>query len=203
MKIPAAAPGHDANLTAGRASIFGVVIRRQNLYFLRRIQVGHANAGAIRTGAHADRAVKGDQIVLRTPAIDVQTACRQAEAVAAQRAAKHARFDDCQEQRIAPVELQVFDRLLGSTSLPTVADSVCTCAVEAVTLTVSVTWPVCSETSMLAGRFGSSFLAGLLVVLEAIGLDRDGIEAGRQLRDDVIAFAIGGWRCAQSRWFRS
>src|SRR5262249_21147902 len=90
-----------------RTSILGVVIGGEDLHFLRRIYIGNADAGAVRSGANRRRAIKSDQVVLSAGTVNIQSASRQPKVVITERTANHARLKNRQREWIAPVDLNV------------------------------------------------------------------------------------------------
>src|SRR5689334_10459530 len=94
MEILGAALRHDANLSTGGPTIFCIVVRRQDLYLLRGIRVGDADAGSVGASTNGHGPVLRDQCILVTTAVDIDIVI-QAETEATQRlavSAHHARF---------------------------------------------------------------------------------------------------------------
>src|SRR5262249_42271302 len=69
----------DADLRAGAAAELGSVVRRKNLHFLRGVDVGRADAGAVGASARTGSAVKGDQVFRIARAIEVGGTLRKIE----------------------------------------------------------------------------------------------------------------------------
>jgi hypothetical protein len=74
VEIPATAFGDDTDLTRRRTAVFGAVIGSENLNFLDSVHVRAADGGAVRSCTNANRAVVGDEVILRAAAVDVEAA---------------------------------------------------------------------------------------------------------------------------------
>ncbi len=111
MELAAAALGDEADLTAGRASVLGVVVGSEDLDFLNGLQVSGADRSAVGTGSDADGAVVGDLQILSAGAVNGQAARGQAKAEAGKRAAADAWLQKGEEQRVPAVEHQLLDLL--------------------------------------------------------------------------------------------
>ena len=64
--------GNDADLGAGGSSVFRCVVRSKNLYFLGRIYVCRTDAGAIGARPRGRRAVKGNQVLGISRAVEIR-----------------------------------------------------------------------------------------------------------------------------------
>src|SRR5215471_11749822 len=72
VEVARAALGDEANLSPGRAPIFGGVIGRQDLHLLDRIHVLRAEHRAGRTCAGRDGPIHHDDVLIRPPAVDAE-----------------------------------------------------------------------------------------------------------------------------------
>ena len=72
VKLRGSALGHNPDLASCGAAVFCRVIRRKHLQFLRGIDAGHADDGAIGPRAHRRGAVKRNQGVLRAGSVDLE-----------------------------------------------------------------------------------------------------------------------------------
>src|SRR5262249_51065373 len=105
--------GSDADLSAGATAVLGFVVRSQDLDFLCGIDVGRANACAVRTRARTGRAIEGDEILRVTRAVKVGGTLGQAESEGRARAGTRAGHQRCQAYWVASVEFHRVDLLAG------------------------------------------------------------------------------------------
>ena len=104
--------GDHTDLASGGTAIFGGIVGSENLHFLHGIQIGCADGGTVGTSADADRAIKGDERILRTAAVHGETAGGEAEAEPGKGPAADARLEEGEEERIAAIQREVLNLLL-------------------------------------------------------------------------------------------
>src|SRR5437867_2306290 len=109
MEVARTAPGKDANLAAGRTSVFGRVGRSEDLDFLRGIHIGGAETGAVGASTNGRSAVIGNQALGRAGAVDIGWALAETERKTREVAAARAGYQISHEDRVAPIQLQAVD----------------------------------------------------------------------------------------------
>ncbi len=113
MEILAAGTGDHTDLAGAGTAVFGRVVGGENLDFLDGVRVGGADRGAIGAGADTDGAVKRDERVLRTAAVDRETTGIEAVAEAShRRTTANAGLQHREEERVAAVQREILNLLL-------------------------------------------------------------------------------------------
>ena len=121
VEVPSPALGHEADLAAGGAAVFGGVIGGEDLHLGNGVHILSAEHRAGGARARGDGAVHRHQVFVPAAAVDAEAAV--ADAVGIERAdgaAAHARLQQRQIDRIAAVQRQILDlpRLDDPSDLP-------------------------------------------------------------------------------------
>src|ERR1019366_1228060 len=119
MKVLGSTLRHNAQLTAGRATILRLIVGIDYLHLLRSINTGNTNNGTAATGTDRGSTVKSDQRILHARAVDLEghttTDCE--VEVTQRRATAQPRNQRSHIQRIASVEFLIADLLARNLSL--------------------------------------------------------------------------------------
>ncbi len=110
MEVECAALGDETDLPAGGSAVLGVVVCGQDLHFLNGIDIQRSEHGTGRSSACGDRAVDHDDVLVRAATVNAEAAVRYAVGIeGADRAARNARLQEREIDRIAAVQGEVLD----------------------------------------------------------------------------------------------
>src|SRR5882762_6657851 len=186
VELLRAALGDDANLATGGPAVFSGVVGGEDLDFLRGVHIRSANAGAVRTRANGGSAVIRDQTLWSARAVDVRWALSEIEVKIRERAAASAGHQVGHKDRVAAIDLQRVNLLPSDVLL-----HCCRFRLEqdrrrrdldrlagGAYAQSRVNDEVCARIELVVRS---------LVFLETSGLGDHRIEAGRHVRNDVVA----------------
>src|SRR5882762_668719 len=191
VELLRAALGDDTNLATGGPAVFSGVVGSEDLDLLRGVHIRGANAGAVRTRANGGSPVIGVQTLGSACAVDVRWALGEIEVEIRERPAASAGHQVGHKDRVAAVQLERVNLLAGDVLLHR-----CRFRLEQDRRRRDLD-------RLAGGAYAQSrvndevcarieFVVRSLVFLETSGLGDHRIEAGRHVRNDVVAGIVRG-----------